>query len=107
MSDLKVLLSLTVPPRLEESIIDWLLGVEQSHGFTSFPVNGHSSRPGNLTLSEQVSGRKRNVRFELCLLAFEADRLIEDLRRQFPNTGITYWATPVEHFGRIVASDGD
>ncbi|MBM4201420.1 MAG: DUF3240 domain-containing protein, partial [Gammaproteobacteria bacterium] len=53
MADRYLLLSLTVPPKLEESIIDWLLGAESRCGFTSFPVNGHSGRPEGLTLAEQ------------------------------------------------------
>jgi hypothetical protein len=105
MSDSKVLLSLTVPPRLEESIIDWLLGLDSRCGFTSYPVNGHSGRPDGLTLPEQVSGRKQNVRFEICLSQPEVDRLIEALCRQFANTGVVYWVTPVARFGRPALVD--
>lgn len=101
MDEPRFLLSLTVPPALEESIIDWLLGFESRYGFSSFPVNGHSSRPEGLTLAEQVSGRKRNVRFEICLPEPDVEALLEKLRLEFPGTGIHYWVTPVRRFGRV------
>jgi hypothetical protein len=105
MGEPQMLLSLTVPPNLEEAIIDWLLDFESHHGFSSFPVNGHSSRPEGLTLAEQVSGRKRNVRFEICLPAPDIDRLIEALGRDYPNASITFWVTRVEKFGRLAPAE--
>lgn len=101
MAEPMLLLSLTVPPKLEESIIDWLLGAESRCGFTSFPVNGHSGQPDHLSLAEQVSGRKQNVRFEICLPALDIERLIASLRREFAGTGIVYWVTPVARYGRV------
>jgi hypothetical protein len=106
VADRYLLLSLTVPPKLEESIIDWLLGAESRCGFTSFPVNGHSGRPEGLTLAEQVSGRKQNVRFEVCLPEPDIERLIESLRHDFSNAGVIYWVTPVARFGRTDGPDG-
>jgi hypothetical protein len=98
----RLLVSLTVPPNLEEAIIDWLLGFETRCGFSSFPVSGHSSsQPQRLTLAEQVSGRKRNVRFEICLPKPEVDAVLARLRQDFPDTGISYWVTPVVSFGHV------
>lgn len=101
------LLSLTVPPRLEEAFIDWLLVVGSGCGFTSFPVDGHSGRPAGMTLAEQVSGRKQNVRFEVCLPAAVIDALIEALHRDFPSAGIVYWTTPINGFGRVPPATGN
>jgi hypothetical protein len=99
---------LTVQPTLEESLIDWLLDFDARCGFTSFPVHGHSGRPDGLTLPEQVSGRKQNVRFEICLPQPEVDRLIDALCRDFANTGVVYWVAPVARSGRAeLASDDD
>ncbi|WP_139558852.1 DUF3240 family protein [Methylotetracoccus oryzae] len=107
MTEGYLLLSLTVPPKLEESLIDWLLDFDSRCGFTSFPVNGHSGRSDGLTLAEQVSGRKQNVRFEICLPQAEVDRLIDALCRDFSNTGVVYWVTSVVRFGRAEPAGGD
>lgn len=107
MTEGYLLLSLTVPPKLEESLIDWLLDFDSRCGFTSFPVNGHSGRSDGLTLPEQVSGRKQNVRFEICLPQAEVDRLIDALCRDFSNTGVVYWVTSVVRFGRAESAGGD
>lgn len=105
MAEAYWLLSLTVPPKLEEPIIDWLLGAEAGCGFSSFPVNGHSGRTDGLTAAEQVSGRKQNTRFEICLPGPQLDPLIASLCRQFGGAGVVYWVTPVARFGRLDAAD--
>lgn len=100
MNETYQLVSLTVPPTLEESIVDWLLNLESGNGFSSFPVSGHSSHPKGLTLAEQVSGRKRQVRFEICLSESAVAPLLNQLRRDFPGTGIHYWTTPIGSHGK-------
>jgi hypothetical protein len=93
------LLTLIAPPRLEEPLVDWLLAFE--YGFSSFPVNGHTSRQEGLTLAEQVSGRKRHVRFDMHLPETEWGSLVERLRRDFAGTGIHYWISPVTAQGEV------
>lgn len=95
------LLTLIAPPSLEETLVDWLLEYESEYGFSSFPVNGHSSRHAGLTLAEQVSGRKRQVRFELHLPAAEISGLTERLKRDFAGVGLHYWVLPVLEHGRV------
>ena len=95
------LLTLIAPPSLEEPLVDWLLQFEAEYGFSSFPVNGHSSRQEGLTLAEQVSGRKKHVRFEMHLPETEIAGLIERLKGDFAGAGLHYWATPVLGNGRI------
>ena len=94
-----VLLTLIAPPNLEEPLMDWLLEFE--YGFSSFPVNGHSSHPEDLTLAEQVSGRKKQIRFEMHLPEARWRPLIERLRRDFAGAGIHYWISPVVERGRV------
>lgn len=99
----EVLLTLTVSPRLEDAVVDWLLSHESRYGpstrlrtgFTSFPVAGHSSALGGLTLAEQVSGRKKQVRFQMHLPSAEAPALLDQLRRDFAGSGMHYWISPV------------
>ncbi|HLF97730.1 MAG TPA: DUF3240 family protein [Methylococcaceae bacterium] len=91
----EVLLTLTVSPRLEDTVVDWLLSHESGYGFTSFPVSGHSSAHGGLTLAEQVSGRKKQVRFQMHLPGAEVPALLDQLRRDFAGSGMHYWISPV------------
>jgi len=95
------LVALTVPPALEETIVDWLLNLENGSGFTSFPVSGHSSELAGLTLAEQVSGRKRQVRFEICVPGSAVDALLSRLQQDFTGTGIRYCTAPVQHQGKV------
>jgi hypothetical protein len=95
------LLTLIVPPSLEEPLVDWLLQFEAEYGFSSFPVNGHSSRHQGLSLAEQVSGRKRQVRFEIHLPEAELAALIERLGQDFAGAGLHYWAVPAQQHGRV------
>lgn len=91
----EVLLTLTVSPRLEETLVDWLLSRAACHGFTTFPVAGHSCSHRGLALAEQVSGRKKQVRFQLHLPGTEVPALLEQLRRDFAGSGMHYWISPV------------
>ncbi|BBL73750.1 DUF3240 family protein [Methylomagnum ishizawai] len=95
------LLTLICPPGLEEPLVDWLLESLPDHGFSTFPVSGHSSRHQGLSLAEQVAGRKRQVRFELHAPEAELFRLVERLTTEFAGTGLHYWMTPVLAQGRI------
>ena len=91
----EVLLTLSVSPRLEGTVVDWLLSREACYGFTSFPVAGHSCSPVGLSLAEQVSGRKKQMRFQMHLPAAEVPALLEQLRRDFAGSGMHYWLSPV------------
>jgi hypothetical protein len=100
MSD-RYLLTLIAPPSLEEPLVDWLLEFESEYGFSSFPVNGHSSRHEGLTLAEQVSGRRRHIRFEMHLPETELSALIERLKGDFAGAGLHYWVLPILGHGRV------
>lgn len=91
----RVLLSLVVPPVLEEPLVDWLLDFDAELGFDSFPLNGHSSHHRELSLAEQVTGRKRQVRFELELAESVWPELIAKLQRDFDGAGLQYRVTPI------------
>lgn len=56
---------LNVPPTLEEAVIDWLLGREGNSGFSTYLISGHSSEHQGLSAAEQVSGRRKRLRFEV------------------------------------------
>lgn len=96
-----VLLTLLIPPSIEEAIVDWLLEVESDHGFSSFSVRGHSSSHLGLSLAEQVSGRKQQIRFEIHLPEATLPPLLEKLKQDFQGTGLHYWVVPLKDWGHV------
>lgn len=95
------LITLTVAPSVEETLVDWLLDLETTRGFTSFPVHGHSSQPQGLSLAEQVAGRKKQIRFQIHLPASETPEFVARLKQDFQGTGLHYWVTPVTEAGHL------
>lgn len=96
-----VLLTLLVPASLEETLVDWLFENAPNQGFCSGPVNGHTAHHGPMSLSEQVSGRRRQIRFEIHLRSPEAQAVIGLLRRDFPGASLHYWIAALQEAGKI------
>ncbi len=63
MNCTEYLVTLNIPPSLEEMMVDSLLMFEEDHGFSSFPVSGHHHVNKGLSLAEQVTGRQKRIRF--------------------------------------------
>lgn len=97
----QILLSLIVSPLVEDTLVDWLLARDEVRGFTSSAANGHGSSIHSMSLSEQVSGRRRQVLFQLHLPVAQCEGLVEALKNDFANSGIHYWLTPVPASGRL------
>ena len=95
MSNTEFLLTLNVPPSLEEPIVDCLLTFEAEHGFSSLPVNAHDHKNEGMSLAEQVTGRQRKIRFQMYVDADDMNDLIDRLRKDFSGAGIQYWVIPV------------
>jgi hypothetical protein len=71
------LLVLIAPPQLEESLVDFLLEHEGFSGFSLQRIDG-SPAHGALTLSEQVTGRKRQVMFHVHAGCTDVGGLVTD-----------------------------
>ena len=97
----EALVTLNAPPDLEESIVDWLLAREDSIGFTSFQVYGHSTSHAGLSPAEQVSGRQRRQQFQIHVPAEDVDSFIEGVRESFGAAGIHFWVLPLTLGGRL------
>lgn len=95
----QVLITLTVPPSIEESVVDWLLQFNDHAGFTSHRANGHSSRVEGLNLAEQVAGRKEQIRFQMHIPSADLARFIHALKTDFTGAGLHYWVTPLIETG--------
>ncbi len=101
MSGTEYLVTLNIPPSLEEMMVDSLLLLETEHGFSSFEVNAHHHVHHGLSLAEQVTGRQKRVRFQLYVPAAKLPDLIAKLREDFAGSGIQYWVLPVVENGVI------
>ena len=99
----EVLIVLNAAPDLEEPVIDWLLSRDDSAGFTSSTVFGHSTDHDNLSQAEQVTGRQRRLQFQIQVAGERADSFLDDARHQFGAAGIRFWMIPLiaaGHLGR-------
>ena len=101
MNCTEYLVTLNIPPSLEEMMVDSLLMLEAEHGFSSFPVNAHHYDNKGLSLAEQVTGRQKRVRFQMYVPVEKLPALLEQLRQEFSGSGIQYWVLPVIENGVI------
>ena len=87
--------TLNVPPTLEEMVVDCLLVLEFEQGFSSMPVSAHHHANKGLSVAEQVTGRQKKIRFQMYINGTDLARLLVDLRESFSGSGIQYWVSPV------------
>ena len=91
----KVLVTISVPPTLEERVIDWLLERKSGPGFTTYDIRGHSSKHDHLSVAEQVSGRQRRKRFEIELDEILLEQFVGRLAESFSGSDLHYFVTPI------------
>jgi hypothetical protein len=89
------LVILNAPFALEEAVVDCLLTLESEHGFTSFPLNVHHHENKGLSLAEQVSGRQKQICFQIHVDEAGAGLLLKRLKEEFAGAGIQYWVIPM------------
>lgn len=89
------LVILNSPLALEESVVDCLLTLESEHGFTSFPLNVHHHENKGLSLAEQVTGRQKQICFQIHIDEEGARLLLIRLQEEFAGAGIQYWLMPM------------
>lgn len=95
---MRTLLMMNIPPALEEDMVDYLLALDEVDGFTSFAVNGHGEGK-YANVSEQVSGRRRRMHFEVLVEPGAVETVIAGLASQV-GKGINYWYVPVSGYGQ-------
>jgi hypothetical protein len=95
MNDIKFLVTINVPPELEEAVVDCLLTLESEYGFSTFQVNAHDHKNEDLSLAEQVTGRQKKIRFQMYLADAGLAELMSQLQNEFTGSGIHYWVMPI------------
>ena len=93
--------TLNLPPALEERIVDWLLEREDGLGFTSYTANGHGGSHEHLSVAEQVSGRQRRLEFRVEVPAESVDSFIAGLSAAFGGADVYYFVSPVIRSGHL------
>ena len=90
---MQTLLVLNINPGLEEDLVDYLLSISDLNGFTSYPVRGHGDHV-NLSMAEQVSGRRKRAQVEIILAEEAVPSLLAGLAESV-GRDITWWQQPV------------
>lgn len=96
-----VLLVISVPPALEELVVDWLLVWRGDSGFSRVIVEEHSARHEHLTAAEQVKGRQRRVQFQIRMPGDGLEALLASARGEFTNADVHYWVLPMLEGGHL------
>ena len=97
------LVTLEVPPALEERVIDWLLDRSQQARFTSYPAHGYGDRHDHLSVAEQVSGRQRRLCFEIEVSMDVLGSFMNELGAAFASADLYYRIMPLLRSGRLGA----
>lgn len=95
------LVILVAVPALEESLVDWLLERAEIADFTSMPISAHNAAANEMSLHEQVSGRRRQVMFHVRLSMDVLEPVLAALRASFGGAQLEYWALPIVASGRM------
>jgi len=101
MSHESYLITINVPPSLEEAMVDCLLTFETAQGFSSFPVSAHDHRNEGLSIAEQVTGRQRKIRFQMYIGKDDLPALLNKIKADFVGSGLHYWVVPVLEHGEV------
>ncbi len=95
-----LLLAIIAPPAMEENLVDWLLIQDEITGFTSQPAHGYGGRH-QLSVAEQVSGRRRQIIFWVEVEKVKAMQIIDILKQDYAGAGLHYWLVPLAERGHI------
>lgn len=93
------LITLHLPPALEDVCVELLLEHPSTHSFSSTPARGHGEAVDALSLTEQVSGWRRETRIEVVVEASARAGLLAVLQARLATPAVRYRVTPVAEAG--------
>ena len=91
------LLILTVDPKLEDEVIDWLLESPDRTGFTSLPAFGHGGPHHALSTAEQVAGKQPRIQFQIALPGVVAAATLKAFKDRFGSSSHS-WIIPLSEY---------
>jgi hypothetical protein len=89
------------PPQVAGKLLDLLLMSPAAAVFTSKQTAAHGLPSSRLNDSEQVLGRAEAVEVKVLTDSAGKAALIDEVRRQFTGTGLTYWVAAVVEAGEL------
>jgi hypothetical protein len=95
------LITINARPGMEETIVDFLLTVENEYGFSSYLVSEHGNTNRNLSITEQVDGRQKRIQFQMYVSKNNLAELITRIKAEFSDAGMRYWIVPMIEHGLI------
>ena len=95
---MNALLTINLPPALEEDLVDYLLSLESVDGFTSYDVKGHGDHV-NLSIAEQVSGRKNRKQFEILIDSQDYEAIVGGLLDSV-GKDVLFWQSAIQKHGQ-------
>jgi hypothetical protein len=98
------LLTIVASPALEETLADWMLARDDIPGFTSIRVDGHNTDTLQMSLTEQVRGRRHQVMYQAHLDTAHVEAILDDLHSDFSGARIHYWLTPIIRSGNLTSA---
>ncbi len=102
----QVLVIITGTPGLEEVVVDWLLGRPENLRFTTLAASGHGLLHDALSPAERVSGRQRQLQFQVGLPRASLEEFLADASREFAGTDLSYQVLPLLAAGRLADFPG-
>jgi len=96
-----LLISFNASPALEETLVDWLLEFDPEQRFTSYTIDEHNCDHSLLSLAEQVTGRQKQIHFELLIAKDRYAGFMDKFRMDFSRSGIHYRVVPALSQGRF------
>ena len=97
----QVAVTINIAPTAEERVIDWLLGREETTGFTSYAAYGHGASHHDLSIAEQVTGRQRRVEIRIELAQSALEPVLAAVVAEFEGTDLYYYVTPILRSGHL------
>lgn len=102
MSEETCLLTLVLPPRLEENVIGLLLeNPAWAARFAVFRVEGHGQAVPLSGSAELVRGRSPRLMVQLVISAAHEQALLAKLRETVPSPDVAYWSVALRAMGRL------
>lgn len=101
MSSNKQILTLLVPPTVQEKLLDVLLEAVGEDVLISVPTFRHGGPQARLSNLEQVMGRSAALQIQVLLTSEAMGALLQRLREELRGTGLRYWASALTDEGEI------
>lgn len=96
------LFSLSIPPALEEEVLDALMALpDLAPGFTVVQGHGMGAHIELATALERVQGRARRSLVQIAMLQDQVPHLLNCLRSTLRDANLVYWVVPLMAFGRL------